>query len=163
MMDVISRMLAIYGSRTDPRDGGKDPRLEIVKKLQAEGLSVAFVGDGVNDGPALATANVGVAMGLAGTYQMVVSSTDDRRHSRAAAGVRLGRPKINHAGTRLTVATAAAVKVARRNVASGSPLTLTSTFHVPWKAAATIAMPTATAIIAGAAPTDARAIGRPPG
>src|SRR5262249_51401314 len=72
---IANRVGAALGVDVVYADLMPEDKVKRVKALQASLYRVAMVGDGINDAPALAAADVGIAMGVAGT-QAAIEAAD---------------------------------------------------------------------------------------
>jgi len=72
---VVTRVALEIGCEEAKGDCLPQDKVEFVRGMRAKGYKVAVVGDGVNDAPALAAGDLGIAMGAAGSEVAIHSAT----------------------------------------------------------------------------------------
>src|SRR2546427_332493 len=140
---AIARELGIDDVRAEVRPGAK---ADLVAQLQREGHRVAMVGDGVNDAPALARADLGIAIGSGtdvaiATADIVLVGGDPRGVPRA---LRLARRTL--ATIRENLFWAFAYNVALIPVAAGVLYPFTGWLLSPVLAAGAMAISSVTVV-----------------
>jgi Cd2+/Zn2+-exporting ATPase len=72
---VAQRVAESIGCRERVAECLPQQKVDFVNQVRRDGYRVAFVGDGVNDAPALAAGDIGIAMGAAGSEVAIHSAT----------------------------------------------------------------------------------------
>ncbi len=139
-------------------------KLELVKALKSAGETVAMTGDGINDGPALRAADIGVAMGIRGTNVAREAATMvllDDNFGTIVAAVREGRRILANVRRAFAYLVAFHVPILLSAVAApllGVPLLLQPA-HLVWLEL--VIHPTASLVFEGDEP-DPETMRRPP-
>jgi Cd2+/Zn2+-exporting ATPase len=102
-----------------------EDKVRIVQELRDQGKHIAFAGDGVNDAPVIALADVGIAMGALGSDATIETADiviQNDQPSRIAAAVKIG--KITKSVVYQNITLAMGVKIAVMALGAGGVATL---------------------------------------